>query len=53
MFIVSVNDALIFRIAKGSGYKTSDLQTLQEGQTLIVGGKELEVFFTINTEDIL
>jgi hypothetical protein len=34
---------LTHRIAKASGYKTSELETLEEGHTLFVGGKEVEV----------
>jgi len=29
-------------IAKSSGYKSSELECLQEGNTLCVGGKEIE-----------
>ena len=32
-----------FRIAKGAGYKSSELESLQEGNTLCIGGKEIEV----------
>lgn len=32
-----------FRIAKGTGYKSSELESLQEGNTLCIGGKEIEV----------
>ena len=39
---------LFSRIGKSSGYKTSELQTLGEGHTLAIGGKEIEViqFYT-------
>ena len=30
-------------IAKSTGYKTSDLDELAEGSTLVIGGKEIEV----------
>ena len=32
-------------IGKGSGYKRSELSGLSDGSTLVVGGKELEVFY--------
>lgn len=32
-----------FRIAKSTGYKSSELESLQEGNTLCIGGKEIEV----------
>lgn len=34
---------LFCSVSRGSGYKSSELETLQEGQSLRVGGKELEV----------
>lgn len=33
----------VFRIARGSGYKSTELNELSDGSTLRVGGKELEV----------
>lgn len=38
-------------IGKGSGYKVSELATLCEGQTLMIGGKEVEVMGVISAED--
>nr|XP_019965375.1 PREDICTED: DNA repair and recombination protein RAD54B-like isoform X1 [Paralichthys olivaceus] len=38
-------------IGKGSGYKVSELASLSEGQTLMVGGKEVEVMGIISAED--
>ncbi|KAK2844547.1 hypothetical protein Q5P01_011206 [Channa striata] len=38
-------------IGKGSGYKVSELSSLSEGQTLIIGGKEVEVMGVISPED--
>lgn len=38
-------------IGKGSGYKVSELATLCEGQTLMIGGKEVEVMGVISVED--
>ncbi|XP_028985049.1 DNA repair and recombination protein RAD54B [Betta splendens] len=38
-------------IGKGSGYKVSELASLSEGQTLMVGGKEVEVMGVISPED--
>lgn len=35
----------------GSGYKVSELATLSEGQTLMIGGKEVEVSGVISHED--
>lgn len=35
----------------GSGYKVSELASLSEGQTLMVGGKEVEVMGIISPED--
>ncbi|XP_031557319.1 DNA repair and recombination protein RAD54B-like [Actinia tenebrosa] len=40
-------------IAKGSGYKSSELATLQEGHTLFVGGKEIEMMGTISAADYM
>ncbi|XP_048881029.1 DNA repair and recombination protein RAD54B isoform X1 [Brienomyrus brachyistius] len=38
-------------IGRGSGYKCSELETLMEGQTLMVGGKEVEVMAAISPEE--
>ncbi|XP_029360142.1 DNA repair and recombination protein RAD54B isoform X2 [Echeneis naucrates] len=38
-------------IGKGSGYKVSELASLSEGQTLMIGGKEVEVIGIISAED--
>lgn len=39
----------IFRL--GTGYKAKDLENLDEGQTLKIGGKEVEVLGVIQEED--
>jgi len=31
------------RIGRGCGYKLSELQTLSDGQMLVIGGKQIEV----------
>ncbi|OCT76996.1 hypothetical protein XELAEV_18032199mg [Xenopus laevis] len=38
-------------IGKGTGYKIKDLESLEEGQTLMIGGKEIEVMGIISPED--
>uniref|UniRef100_I3JFK1 RAD54 homolog B n=1 Tax=Oreochromis niloticus TaxID=8128 RepID=I3JFK1_ORENI len=38
-------------IGKGSGYKVSELASLSEGETLTIGGKEVEVMGVISAED--
>ncbi|XP_056378478.1 DNA repair and recombination protein RAD54B isoform X1 [Hyla sarda] len=38
-------------IGKGSGYKLKDLEGLEDGHTLMIGGKEIEVMGTISAED--
>ncbi|KAG8010081.1 DNA repair and recombination protein RAD54B [Nibea albiflora] len=38
-------------IGKGSGYKVSVLASLSEGETLMIGGKEVEVMGVISPED--
>ncbi|XP_068615483.1 DNA repair and recombination protein RAD54B [Brachionichthys hirsutus] len=38
-------------IGKGSGYKVSVLASLSEGETLMIGGKEVEVMGVISDED--
>lgn len=35
----------------GSGYKVSELASLSEGETLMIGGKEVEVMGVISAED--
>lgn len=38
-------------IGRGSGYKASELESLCEGQTLMVGGKQIEVMGIISDQD--
>ncbi|CAK6960650.1 DNA repair and recombination protein RAD54B [Scomber scombrus] len=38
-------------IGKGSGYKVSELASLSEGETLMIGGKEVEVMGVISASD--
>uniref|UniRef100_A0A671MUJ4 RAD54 homolog B n=1 Tax=Sinocyclocheilus anshuiensis TaxID=1608454 RepID=A0A671MUJ4_9TELE len=38
-------------IGRGAGYKASELESLCEGQTLTVGGKQIEVMGVISDED--
>ncbi|XP_027869334.1 DNA repair and recombination protein RAD54B isoform X1 [Xiphophorus couchianus] len=38
-------------IGKGSGYKVSELASLSEGETLMIGGKEIEVMGIVSAED--
>ncbi|NXD18830.1 RA54B protein, partial [Spelaeornis formosus] len=38
-------------IGKGTGYKAKELDSLDEGQTLMVGGKEIEVMGVISADD--
>ncbi|XP_015265322.1 PREDICTED: DNA repair and recombination protein RAD54B [Gekko japonicus] len=38
-------------IGRGTGYKAKDLENLDEGQTLKIGGKEIEVLGVIQEED--
>ncbi|KAM6910575.1 DNA repair and recombination protein RAD54B [Xenentodon cancila] len=38
-------------IGKGSGYKVSELASLSEGETLMIGGKEIEVMGIISADD--
>lgn len=35
----------------GSGYKVSELASLSEGETLMIGGKEVEIMGVITAED--
>jgi len=34
----------ICRIGRSTGYKTSELEALTDGQMLVIGGKEIEVW---------
>ncbi|XP_053414611.1 DNA repair and recombination protein RAD54B [Nycticebus coucang] len=38
-------------IGRGIGYKFKDLEKIEEGQTLIIGGKEIEVMGIISPDD--
>ncbi|XP_010132809.1 PREDICTED: DNA repair and recombination protein RAD54B [Buceros rhinoceros silvestris] len=38
-------------IGRGTGYKSKELDSLDEGQTLMVGGKEIEVMGVISADD--
>ncbi|NXG74575.1 RA54B protein, partial [Baryphthengus martii] len=38
-------------IGRGTGYKSKELDSLNEGQTLMVGGKEIEVMSVISADD--
>ncbi|NWH69997.1 RA54B protein, partial [Piaya cayana] len=38
-------------IGRGTGYKSKELDSLNEGQTLMVGGKEIEVMGVISPDD--
>ncbi|XP_045143275.1 DNA repair and recombination protein RAD54B [Echinops telfairi] len=38
-------------IGKGIGYKVKDLEKIDEGQTLVIGGKEIEVMGIISPDD--
>lgn len=38
-------------ILTGTGYKLKDLENLEVGQTLVIGGKEIEVMGSITAED--
>lgn len=42
---------LFFYIILGTGYKSKELDSLDEGQTLMVGGKEIEVMGVISADD--
>ena len=37
----------LFRIGKSSGYKSGELSTLKEDETLFVGGKEIQVIHSL------
>ncbi|XP_015711418.1 DNA repair and recombination protein RAD54B isoform X1 [Coturnix japonica] len=38
-------------IGRGTGYKSKELDSLEEGQTLMIGGKEIEVMGVISADD--
>ncbi|XP_063113641.1 DNA repair and recombination protein RAD54B isoform X1 [Cavia porcellus] len=38
-------------IGKGIGYKFKELENIEEGQTLMIGGKEIEIMGIISSED--
>ncbi|NXJ64531.1 RA54B protein, partial [Rostratula benghalensis] len=38
-------------IGRGTGYKSKELDSLDEGQTLMIGGKEVEVMGVISADD--
>ncbi|XP_067392605.1 DNA repair and recombination protein RAD54B-like isoform X4 [Emydura macquarii macquarii] len=38
-------------IGRGTGYKSKELESLDDGQTLMIGGKEIEVMGIISSED--
>uniref|UniRef100_UPI00398EFA71 DNA repair and recombination protein RAD54B isoform X2 n=1 Tax=Pristiophorus japonicus TaxID=55135 RepID=UPI00398EFA71 len=40
-------------IGKGTGYKLKELATLSEGQTLMIGGKEIEIMGPISAKDFM
>ncbi|EMP42252.1 DNA repair and recombination protein RAD54B [Chelonia mydas] len=48
---VILNDMEGKDIGRGTGYKSKDLESLDEGQTLMIGGKEIEVMGVISAED--
>ena len=39
---------MLFRIGRSSGYKTSELASLGDGDTLCIGNKEIEVMGTLS-----
>ena len=43
--------SLVLCVRTGSGFKVSELAALCEGETLMVGGKEVEVMGVISAED--
>ena len=44
MYFVAVHGNVhMYSISKGTGYKTGELTDLQEGSSLLIGGKEIEV----------
>ena len=40
----------VYRIGRASGYKTTELQTLSDGEMLVIGGKEIEVMGVLSEE---
>ena len=40
-------------LARGGSYKVTELQDVQEGQLIPVGGKEIEITGTLDEEDWL
>ena len=42
-----------FRIGKGSSYKSSELESLTEDETLVVGGKEIQVCLELHNIEVL
>jgi len=42
---------LVVHACLGSGYKVSELASLSEGESLMIGGKEVEVMGVISAED--
>lgn len=45
------SNIVIVYLYVGSGYKVSELASLSEGQTLMIGGKEVEVMGVVSPED--
>ena len=41
--VTNIHILFLFSIGKATGYKTSELATLAEGHTLVIGSKEIEV----------
>ena len=44
----TVTYIVVFRIGRSSGYKTSELASLGDGDTLCIGNKEIEVMGTLS-----
>ncbi|XP_076780292.1 DNA repair and recombination protein RAD54B isoform X4 [Arvicanthis niloticus] len=38
-------------IGRGIGYRFKELENVEEGQTLVIGGKEIEILGTVSSED--
>ncbi|XP_052572765.1 DNA repair and recombination protein RAD54B isoform X1 [Peromyscus californicus insignis] len=38
-------------IGRGIGYKFKELENVEEGQTLVIGGKEIEILGTVSSDD--
>ncbi|XP_014664891.1 PREDICTED: DNA repair and recombination protein RAD54B-like [Priapulus caudatus] len=47
---VTLKDIEGKEIGKGTGYRKTDMESMQDGHTLVVGGKEVEVMGCISTE---